>query len=208
MKKISIPIIVAALCTIVFAVNAHAVVLLTKEQALQEIFPDVDKVVTENHVLTAAEIASIKERLGGSLVHYQEGSKSEAVAEVTTNDFYIGIKNNQRVRMAIIEEQPGKWGPVTFIIAVNISTGKVDNLAVMAYQEKRGRPIARRNFLEQFVGKTSSDPISVRGENGVARDIRAISGATISSDCTCFAVKKVIALYESVYMKSMLVKSQ
>ena len=206
MKKISISIIVAALCTIVFAVNAQAVVLLTKEQALKEIFPDVDKVVTENHVLTAAEIASIKEQLGGSLVHYQKGSSSAAVSEASSYDFYIGMKNNQKVRMAIIEEQPGKWGPVSFIIAVDISSGIINNLAVMAYLEKRGRPIARQNFLKQFIGKTSADPISVRGKKGVARDIRAISGATISSDCACFAVRKVIALYEEVYIKSMLAK--
>ena len=47
-----------------------------------------------------------------------------------------------------------------------------------------------------------------RGENGVARDIRAISGATISSDCTCFSVKKAIAIYEEVFKKSMLAKLQ
>lgn len=206
MKKVAVIIIIAAVCSLFFTGTSSAVILLTKEQALKEIFPDVDQVVSENHVLTAAEISTIKQRLGGSLVHYQEGSKSEAVLEASSYEFYIGVKNNKKIRMAIIEEQPGKWGPVSFIVAIDISSGKVNNLAVMAYQEKRGRPIARRNFLDQYISKTSSDPISVRGENGVARDIRAISGATISSDCTCFAVRKVIALYEEVYMKSMLAK--
>lgn len=206
MKKTSILIVTAVVFTLAISASSHAVVLLTKEQALKEMFPDVDQVITETHALTAAEIATIKQRLGGSLVHYQEGSKSEAVSEATSYDFYIGVKNNQKVRMAIIEEQPGKWGPVTFIIAIDITTGKVNNLAVMSYQEKRGRPIARRNFLDQFIGKTSLNSISVRGENGVARDIRAISGATISSDCTCFSVKKVIAIYEEVFKKSMLAK--
>ncbi|MFC1691901.1 hypothetical protein ACFL1R_00155 [Candidatus Latescibacterota bacterium] len=55
--------------------------------------------------------------MGGSLVHYQKGSQSENVAETTAYDFYIGMKNNMVVRMAIIEEHPGKWGPVEFIIA-------------------------------------------------------------------------------------------
>lgn len=207
MKKVAAIIIIAAVSSLVFTGTSSAVILLTKEQALKEMFPDVDQVVTENHVLTAAEISTIKQRLGGSLVHYQEGSKSAAVVEANSYEFYIGIKNNKKVRMAIIEEQPGKWGPVSFIVAIDISGGKVNNLAVMAYQEKRGRPIARRNFLDQYISKTSSDPISVRGKNGVARDIRAISGATISSDCTCFAVRKVIALFEEVYMKTMLAKS-
>ena len=67
----------------------------------------------------------------------------------------------------------------------------------MAYQEKRGRPIARNNFLDQFTGKGSSNPITLN------KDIRAISGATISSDATCFAVKKVIAFYEEAFMPRM-----
>jgi Na+-translocating ferredoxin:NAD+ oxidoreductase RnfG subunit len=48
--------------------------------------------------------------------------------------------------------------------------------------------------LDQFTGKGSSDPIALN------KDIRAISGATISSDATCFAVKKVLALYEEAFL--------
>ena len=65
----------------------------------------------------------------------------------------------------------------------------------MSYKEKRGRPIARKSFLKQFIGKRSGDPVQVR------KDIRAISGATISSDATCFAVKKAIAIVETVILK-------
>lgn len=186
-----------------FSVNSFAVTLLTEEQALKKMFPDVDEVVSETLTLTDSEITKIKERLGGSLIHYQKGSKSEAVEEKNDITFYIGIKNNEKVRVAIIDEQPGKWGPVKFIIAIDTNPGKVNNLAVMAYKEKRGRPIARNNFLKQFIGKSSADAISVRSGKGIRRDIRTISGATISSDCTCFAVKKVIAIYEEVFMKKL-----
>jgi FAD:protein FMN transferase len=173
---------------------SHAVVLLTKEQALKQVFPDVDQVTTETITLSAAEIAKIKGRLGGQLVHFQAGSQSEKVNENVNYTFYIGIKNNKQTGIAVIEEQPGKWGPVDFIIALSPNPGKVQNMAVMAYQEKRGRPIARNNFLDQFTGKGSSDPIALN------KDIRAISGATISSECTCFAVKKVMALYEEAFL--------
>ena len=102
---------------------------------------------------------------------------------------------SQKAGVAVIEEQPGKWGPVEFIVALDPVSGKVKNLGVLAYSEKRGRPIARRNFLDQFVGKGGSDLIQVH------KDIRAVSGATISSEASCFAVKKVIALYELLYLK-------
>jgi len=202
MKRVLIAFIVIMICGVLFQANSIAFTLLTKEQALKKMFPDVDEVKNTNHVLSDAEITSIKERLGGAFVHYQKGSQSENIVEATAYDFYIGMKNNMIVRIAIIEEQPGKWGPVKFIIAIDAITGKVNNLSVMSYKEKRGRPIARQNFLKQFFGKGSSDPISVKSGKGIRKDIRAISGATISSDCACFAVKKVLALYENVYAQN------
>ncbi len=172
---------------------ALALRLLSQEEALKQMFPDTDEVVTETIVLSDEDVAKVKARLGGQLVHYQEGTEGN-INEKTSFTFYIGKKGGATIRVAIIDEQPGKWGPVEYIVAMNTATGKVQNLAVMAYFEKRGRPIARNNFLNQFVGKGAEDPIMVR------KDIRAISGATISSDATCFVVKKVIALYEDVYL--------
>ncbi len=187
--------VLLVLSIVVFSKNCLAVQLLTQEQALEKMFPEADEIVAETRVLTSTETARIKERLGGSLVHYQKGSKSEEIEEKVEYTFYFAVKNSQKTAVAVIEEQPGKWGPVKFIIALDTATAKVENLAVMSYKEKRGRPIARRNFLKQFIGKGSEDSIKVR------KDIRAISGATISSDAACFAVKKVIALYEELFLK-------
>ena len=208
LKRTTIVALLLVFSVIIFSTNSFAVQLLTKEKALQEMFPDVDKVTTEEIKLTAAQITKVKERLGGKLVHYQKGSKSEGVEEKTTYTFYYGMKNDKIIRIAIIDVQPGKWGPVEYIVAINLNPGTVQNLAVMAYMEKRGRPIARRNFLKQFVGKTKNDPISVKSSKGIRRDIRSISGATISSDATCFTVRKVLALYEEVFLKKSVQVSQ
>lgn len=166
--------------------------LLTKEKALKQMFPNAEEIKTETRVMNTDEITAIKKILGGKLVYYQKGSKSKAVQETTQITFYYGVSNGVKTGIAMVEEQPGKWGPVEYIIAMDNRTGKVKNLAVMSYREKRGRPIARRNFLKQFVGKEDNQRIRLR------KDIRAISGATISSDATCFAVKKVIAIYKTL----------
>jgi Na+-translocating ferredoxin:NAD+ oxidoreductase RnfG subunit len=63
----------------------------------------------------------------------------------------------------------------------------------MSYVEQRGRPIATRRFLDQFIGKTGKSAITA------GKDIDAVSGATISSRATAFAVKKVVVLYETVF---------
>jgi Na+-translocating ferredoxin:NAD+ oxidoreductase RnfG subunit len=175
--------------------TSHAARLLTQEQALKQMFPDVDEVKTETKTLTPQEIIKLKAKLGGNLFHFTESSSKEKVKSENTYTVFYGIKNKNTVRIAIIDEQPGKWGPVEFILAIDTATSKINNLAVMSYKEQRGRPIARVNFLKQFFGKGSVDPVAIR------KDIRAISGATVSSDCACFAVKKAIVMYEEVLKK-------
>jgi len=172
---------------------AAAIVLLKNDQALKQMFPDADKIITETKELGAASLDKIKGRLGGKWGLYQAGSKSKEGSEQKEAIFYFAEKEGERIGVAIMETQPGKWGPVKYIIALDMS-GKVENLAVMMYVEKRGRPIARRNFLGQFIGKTSADPIKC------GKDVDAISGATISSRASCFAVKKAIAIYDVVYL--------
>lgn len=180
-----------------FSKISFAVELLNEEQALKEMFPDAEKIVTDKKELSSAEIEKVKSRLGGSLIHRNEGSKSKKGGEKIAYNFYFGIKKGgEKLGVAVIEEQPGKWGPIEFIVAMDIATAKVKNLAVMSYSEKRGRPIARRNFLEQFVNKGSDSSLIL------GKEIRAISGATISSEVTCFTVKKAIVLYDELYLKN------
>ncbi len=193
-KRIIFPIIIIVSVGLACSGNCFAMRLLTKEEALKQMFPDAQSISITKRTLTREEIDKVKGRLGGQLVHYQEGSKSAKVDEKLEYEFYFSMVNGVKTGVAIMEEQPGKWGPVEFCIALDPGTAKIKNLAVMSYEEKRGRPIARNNFLSQFFGKGSRDPIQVR------KDIRAISGATISSDCTCFAVRKAIVLYQELFM--------
>ena len=171
-----------------------AFTLLTKEQALKEVFWSGAQIEPETKELTGDTLAKIKERLGGSLVYEQQGSESAKVAEKHTVTFYFGVKDGQKKGVAIIDTEPGKWGPVEFITAMDIK-GTVKGVKVMSYQEQRGRPIARSSFLGQYRGKSSSSPMTV------GKDIMGVSGATISSRAATFAVKKAIVIYEEVYLK-------
>jgi uncharacterized protein with FMN-binding domain len=178
---------------VVLARPAGAVVLLNHDAALKTMFPNADKVVTEAVALTADQIAAVKGLCGDKWTLYQSGSKTEEVAENDTVPFYFGIKDGKKTGVALMEMQPGKWGPVHYIVALDLA-GKVTDMAVMSYVEQRGRPISTKRFLGQFIGKTSKSALSV------GKDVDAVSGATISSRATAFAVKKVIALYETVYL--------
>lgn len=185
--------LVAALLLVALARPAGAVVLLNQDQALKAMFPDVDKIVAESVALTGDQVTAVKSQLGDKWTLYQASGKAEDLTEVETAIFYFGMKADARTGVAVIEVQPGKWGPVKFIVAMDLA-GKVTNLAVMSYVEQRGRPISTKRFLGQFIGKTAKSPIQV------GKDVDAVSGATISSRASAFAVKKVIALYGTVYL--------
>ena len=182
------------LCVLfVVSSNCYAIRLLTQEDALKKVFGPDAQVVTETKELADPTLSKIKERLGGSIVYYQKGSKSKEVEEKNNIDFYFASKNGQKTGVAIFDEEPGKWGPVVFIIALDLQ-GTVTRVEVLSYEEKRGQPIARHSFMSQFEGKASKNPIEVY------KDINGVSGATISSKCATFAVRKAIVLYEELYL--------
>ena len=172
-----------------------AFTLLTKEKALKEVFWSGAQIETETKELSGDTLMNIKKRLGGSLEFFQEGSESKRVEGATSIDFHFGLKDGKKRGLAIIDVQPGKWGPVEFIIAMDVK-GTVKKVRVMSYQEQRGRPIARNSFLNQYRGKSSSSLMEV------GKDIVGVSGATISSRAATFSVKKAIVIYEEVYLKN------
>ena len=191
--KISKRLISIIFILMLFGNSVYAFVLLTEEQAMQEMFSDVDDIITETKQAAPEQIDAMKELMGGKLALFQKGDAAKAIGAKTEFTFYFGIKNGEKVSVSIIEKQPGKWGPIEYIINMNME-GEILNLAVMSFVEKRGKPIAKRMFLKQFIGKTIKDKFKVK------RDIRPISGATISSRSACFAVKKCTVLYDELYL--------
>jgi len=178
---------------VVLSGTCYAMRFLTQEEALKKVFgPDV-KIVSENKELIEPKLSEATKRLDGSLVCSQKGAESGSVVCKNNFDFYFALKDGQKTGVAIIDNEPGKWGPVEFIIAMDLK-GVVSRVEVLSYEEKRGQPIARHSFLSQFEGKNGKSPIQVD------KDITGISGATISSRCAAFAVKKAVVLYEEIYL--------
>jgi Na+-translocating ferredoxin:NAD+ oxidoreductase RnfG subunit len=108
--------------------------------------------------------------------------------------FYFAKKAGERKGVAIFDTQPGKWGPVAFVTAMDIK-GTIKAVRVLSYVEIRGQPIARLSFMNQYRGKNVNSTLTV------GKDIVGISGATISSRSATFAVKKALVMYEEFYLK-------
>ena len=72
--------------------------------------------------------------------------------------------------------------------------GEITNIAVLVYRESRGGEIAKKRFLYQFLGKSLKNPIRIN------KDIINITGATMSVQCMCAGVRKVIAVINEYYL--------
>lgn len=171
-----------------------AFTVLSQEDALKEAFWAGATIEKETRELTGDVLERVKARLGGNLVYFQEGAEQQEVETRTIYDFYFGVKDGVRKGVAIIDVEPGKWGPVEFCTTLDIK-GTVKSVRVLSYQEQRGQPIARNSFTNQYKGKHSNSTLTV------GKDIIGVSGATISSRSATFAVKKALVIYEELYLK-------
>lgn len=90
----------------------------------------------------------------------------------------------------VIVEEIGKHRPITFAVGVG-ADGRVADVAVLAYREPYGGEIRHRRFLAQYRGKGPEDPLQAY------RDIRNITGATLSVEATGRAVHKALAVLEA-----------
>lgn len=94
------------------------------------------------------------------------------------------------VGFVVVVEEIGKHRPITYAVAVN-RDGTVRDLAVLAYREPYGGEVRERRFLRQYTGKRLADALQPY------RDIRNISGATLSVEATGRAARKAIAVLKT-----------
>ena len=152
-------------------------VYLTLEQAPAAVFPDAERFERiEVHATTDLR-ARVKRRLGDV-----EPSQWESEYPVAT-----AYRGAERLGRAVVVEEVGKHRTITFVVGVG-SSGEVGGVAVMAYREAYGGEVRSRRFLAQYRGKTERDPLLP------GRDIRNITGATLSARAIGRGVKKAIAV--------------
>lgn len=162
----------------------NAEIFFTEKEALQFIFPEVERIEIEEYFLTMQQKKLLeKERKIKFHPEYDRNFK-----------FYIGIFNSDTIGYAYIDTVEGKWSPITYIVRIS-SRGKVENLAAMNISEKAGKAVKEKMFLEQYIGKSIADTLEVH------KDVDAVTGATISSRALTRGVKKVLMLFNKFYLE-------
>jgi hypothetical protein len=86
---------------------------------------------------------------------------------------------------ALVRDVKGKDLPITFLVAVDPS-GVVRDVDILVYREPYGGEVAYENWRRQFRGAGADNPLRV------GREIRGISGATISVHAVTLGVRAAL----------------
>jgi len=162
--------------------EAYAKVLVTAERVLEIFFPGVAAVEKEVRELSESDRIAIEQ---------QAGIKFDPELDKAFT-FYISRVDDAVAGYAVEDRVKGKWGIMHYMLFFNID-GTIRDVVVLEYQEKRGRPVAKERFRKQFRGKTIDDRIQLR------KDIRGVSGATISSKGMTDGIRKMVHVFNRLY---------
>jgi Na+-transporting NADH:ubiquinone oxidoreductase subunit C len=153
------------------APSAFAIQYLTVEQAQRAIFPG--KSFTAGPVkLTSVQRKAIEQASGVRVLQDEQ-----QVWRVSGGGWFI------------VDEVVGKHEFITYAAGLT-ADGSVKQIEIMDYRETYGGQIRDQKWRAQFVGKNSRSTLKLD------RDIKNISGATLSCRHITDGVKRLVAFYE------------
>jgi len=103
---------------------------------------------------------------------------ADTAVRVTRGDSVLGF--------AVVRNVKGKDQPITFLVATDPSDHLKD-IDILVYREPYGGEVAYEAWRRQFRGKSAQDTLEV------GRQIRSISGATISVNVVTVGVRRALA---------------
>jgi Na+-translocating ferredoxin:NAD+ oxidoreductase RnfG subunit len=154
-----------------FAPASYGATYLTVEQAQQAIFPG-EKLSQSFISLTNQQVQEIERRSDTNVRRKQ-----------------VQLWKSANGGFFIVDEVVGKHEYITYAAGLN-PDGTVKQIEIMTYRESYGYEIRNADWRAQFVGKNSSAPLKLD------KDIKNISGATLSCRHITDGVKRILATYE------------
>lgn len=150
---------------------------MTVEEAQKLAFPGATQFVAAHILYKPADIAAIERRSGQKV-----RTRGEQVWKAWAGDRFLGF--------FVLDYVIGKHSVIDYAVALE-PDGRIRQVEILEYRESYGGEIGSPGWLAQFVGKSGGDPLEV------GRDIRNISGATLSSHHVTEGIKRVLAIYET-----------
>jgi Na+-translocating ferredoxin:NAD+ oxidoreductase RnfG subunit len=152
---------------------AHADTYLTEAQAAAVLFPGAT-LTPQVIVLSSQDIKTIQKASDQKVTHPQPRVLKGADGE-----------------RLFIDDVLGKHEFITYAAAIT-PDGQVKGIEIMEYHETYGYQVRQADWRAQFVGKDSKAPLVLD------KDIRNISGATLSSKHVTDGVRRILQTYELI----------
>ena len=121
--------------------------------------------------------ASLVRIFGPGVAGTHVRADSADVLRVTRGDSLLGF--------AQVREVLGKEQPITFLVAIDLAN-RLKDVDILVYREPYGGEVAYESWRRQFRGRGADAPL-VPG-----RDIRSISGATISVNAVTAGIRRTL----------------
>jgi Na+-translocating ferredoxin:NAD+ oxidoreductase RnfG subunit len=121
--------------------------------------------------------ASVKRIFGAGAIASPVVIDSSTAYRIERGDSVLGF--------AVVREVKGKDQPITFLVATD-TADRLRDVDILIYREPYGGEVAYDAWRRQFRGKSTDDALQV------GRDIRTISGATISVNAVTLGVRKAL----------------
>ena len=156
---------------------AYATTYLTVEQAQAAIFPGA-AMTADPRTLTPEQAKAI--------------AKAAGVKPLSpTLKAWKVVANGTPAGWFIVDEVVGKHEFITFALGID-ATGAVKGIEILDYKEVYGGEVRLPAWRAQFTGKRAASPLVLD------KDIRNISGATLSSRHVTDGVKRLLVTHDLV----------
>jgi Na+-translocating ferredoxin:NAD+ oxidoreductase RnfG subunit len=113
------------------------------------------------------------------------GMKVDTVKVDTASVLRVS-QDGSSLGFAQVRNVKGKDQPITYLVAVD-AHDTLKDIDILVYREPQGGEVAYEPWRKQFRGKTTTAPLVV------GKDIKNISGATISSHSVTLGVRQALA---------------
>ena len=145
----------------------------TREEVLRHVFPGMEELKEESTIILKNDSQKIKSLAG-----------IEEISRIFT--YYLVVKSSQVVGYAVFDKAVGKTKDFYFLVALD-TVGAIKMVKILEHRDPHGAGIKNGRFLNQFIGKTIRNPLTVHS------DIQALAGATISCKALAQKVKQIVA---------------
>ena len=126
------------------------------------------------------------EKLAASIERiYGPGAGVDTV-RLDSAEVYRVSRDGALLGFAEVVNSKGKDRPITYLVATD-SADALRDVDILVYREPRGGEVAYEPWRKQFRGKSAADPLQV------GKDIRNVSGATISAHSVTRGVRRALA---------------